>query len=50
MVLVTPEPDEVLAAAEAQGFRAQAIGKVTDGPGIQIRNRGADQSEKWLKF
>jgi phosphoribosylaminoimidazole (AIR) synthetase len=50
MVIVTPEPEKVLAEAEFSGLQAKAIGEVTDEPGIRIRNRGAQQSEEWLTF
>ena len=50
MVVVTSEPEKVLAAAEASGVAAKAIGHVTDEPGIRIKNRGATQQEEWLTF
>lgn len=50
MVVATPDPDEVLAQAEAHGLAAQTIGYVTDEPGIRIKNRGAVQNEEWLVF
>ena len=50
MVVVTSEPEKVLAAAEASGVAAKAIGHVTDEPGIRIKNRGAAQQEEWLTF
>jgi phosphoribosylformylglycinamidine cyclo-ligase len=50
MVLVTPEPEKVLAKAEAWGLAAQQVGHVTDTPGVLIRNRGVQQKEEWLTF
>lgn len=50
MVIATPEPDKVLAEAEAQGVAAQRIGYVSDEPGIRIRNRGAERATDWLVF
>lgn len=50
MVIATPEPEKVLAEAENYGLQAQAIGEVTDEPGLRIRNRGSQQSEEWLTF
>lgn len=50
MVIASPEPEKVLAEAEAQGILAQEIGQVTDEHGIRIRNRGAIQNEEWLNF
>lgn len=50
MVIATPESEKVLALAETEGVAAQAIGQVTDEPGIRIRNRGAAQDVEWLTF
>lgn len=50
MVIATPEPEKVLAEAEEFGLDAQAIGQVTDEPGIRIKNHGAAQQEEWLTF
>ncbi len=50
MVIATPEPEKVLAEAAQAGVVAQAIGQVTDEPGIRIKNRGAVQNEEWLSF
>ncbi len=46
MIVATTEPDKVL--AEADG--AKVIGRITDEPGIRIKNRGAVQNEEWLTF
>lgn len=50
MVIATPEPGAVLAAAEDQGVEAQEIGYISDEPSIRIKNRGAVQEEEWLIF
>lgn len=50
MVVTTPEPDKVLAAAEEHGFVAKEIGVVTEKPGIRVRNMGAGSDSKWLEF
>lgn len=50
MVVATAEPEKVLAEAQNQGFDAQAIGQVTDEPGIRIKNRGVAQDSEWLSF
>jgi len=50
MVIATPEPEKVLAAAEANGLMAKQIGTVDDEPGIRISNRGADRREELLRF
>lgn len=50
MVIATSEPEKVLATAQNHGLEAQAIGQVTEEPGIRIRNRGAVQDEEWLNF
>lgn len=50
MVVATPEPNKVLAAAEKRGFEAKEIGVVTEKPGIRIYNMGAGSDSKWLEF
>ena len=50
MVIATPEPEKVLAAAEENGLVAKQIGTVDDEPGIRIHNRGAQQQEELLRF
>ena len=44
MVIVTPEPDNVIALAREHGIRAKRIGEVRKRRGIRIRNRGARSS------
>jgi len=41
MVIVTPEPDTVIAEAESEGISAQRIGEIPVKPCIVIKNRGA---------
>jgi len=50
MVVITPEPDKVLAEAKRHNISAQAIGHVTDQSGIRIKNRGVQQRAEWLTF
>jgi phosphoribosylformylglycinamidine cyclo-ligase len=50
MVVATPEPSKVIAAAEEHGMEAQEIGVVTKRPGVHIENRGAMREDGWLKF
>jgi len=50
MVIATPEPEKVLAEAEAYGIDAQKIGYVTDESGIRIKNRGVMQQQEYLSF
>jgi len=50
MVIVTPEPNKVIAEATRFGILAKAIGEVTEEPGIKIRNRGLEQKEAWITF
>lgn len=52
--LVTPDPDTVIAEAEAAGIHARRIGQVVEEPGIHIKNRGAraddDGAQEYLHF
>jgi len=41
MIIVTPEPEEVVGIAKEHCIQGQGIGRVTREPGIRIRNRGA---------
>ena len=50
MVVATPEPEKVLEAAEASGVIAKEIGKVSEKPGIRVRNKGVRQDNAWLEF
>ncbi len=49
-VIVTTEPEKVLAAAHEFGIDAQEIGFITEEPGISIKNRGWEQKEEYLYF
>lgn len=50
MVIVTSEPEKVLAEAVGQGIDAATIGLISDKPGIRIKNAGAELKEEWLTF
>ena len=50
MVIATPEPENVIAAALAEGVAAQRIGEVIREPEIRIKNRGILRDEAWLRF
>lgn len=50
MVVVTPEPQKVLAAAKEYGITAQMIGEVSKEPGIRLKNMGAWRRKEWLTF
>jgi phosphoribosylformylglycinamidine cyclo-ligase len=50
MIVATPNPDEVIEAAQESGIEAQEIGCIDEQPGIKIKNRGAEQQEEWLHF
>lgn len=50
MVIVTPEPEKVVAVAQTKRIDAAAIGFISDKPGIRIKNAGAEQKEEWLTF
>jgi phosphoribosylformylglycinamidine cyclo-ligase len=50
MVIVSSEPEKVLAEAKEYSIDAQSIGHITDEPGIRIKNRGVEQQKEWLAF
>ncbi len=53
MVVVTPEPDNVMKIATEHKIKSQYIGKVTKDPAICIRNKGAyskDKKKTWLDY
>lgn len=50
MVIASSEPEKVLTLAEERGVSAQAIGHVTDQPGMRIRNMGANAESEYLEF
>lgn len=50
MIVVTTDPEKVIAEANRHGIDAQKIGYVDDKPGIRIRNMGAVQDTEWLSF
>lgn len=40
----------MLETAEANGVTTQEIGKVSEKPGIRIRNKSVQQDSDWLEF
>ena len=40
MVIITPEPDQVISIADKYRIEAKTIGKITERKGIQITNKG----------
>lgn len=50
MVIATSEPEKVLAEAKTNGVEAREIGKITDEPGIRIKNRGVEQQYEWVSY
>ncbi len=50
MMLVTPEPEKVLAEAKKYGIEAQVAGKIIDVPKVTIVSRGVETPGKELSF
>lgn len=51
MVVVTPEPDNVMNVAKQYGIESKVMGEVYSQPGITIRNRGLNSDrQKELRF
>lgn len=51
MIIVTPEPDDVISVAEQHGIESRVIGEVTKEQNIRIRNKGINSDkQKELKF
>lgn len=50
MAIITPEPDKVIAAAQAYGIGAQIAGEITSQPMIRITSKGAERSGQELSF
>ncbi|MFZ3009456.1 MAG: AIR synthase-related protein [Candidatus Microsaccharimonas sp.] len=50
MVIATPEPEKVLAAAEEHGVKAKEIGAIREEPGLLIRNIGVRADRRWHEF
>ena len=50
MVVVTPEPEAVIAIAKEHNIQAKTIGKVTGEPGISIVSQGLFQKNQLLRF
>lgn len=45
MIIITPEPNDVIRVANEHGIESRVIGEVSSKPGIRIRNRGLNQNE-----
>ena len=50
MIIVTPEPFEVMKVAKEHGIESKMIGEVTKYPGIQIMNKGVASDGNMLYF
>src|SRR3989344_3327047 len=51
MVIITPNPDEVISVANQHGIESRVIGEITKEPTIRIRNKGINSDkQKELKF
>jgi phosphoribosylformylglycinamidine cyclo-ligase len=50
MIIITPEPNEVIKVARKYNLEAKVIGKVTSNPGITIVSQGMFKKNKILKF
>jgi phosphoribosylformylglycinamidine cyclo-ligase len=51
MIIVTPDPEPVIAVAAAHGITAKVIGHIIEEPVIRIKNKGFySQKEPWVHF
>ncbi len=51
LLLVTPEPDEVVRQADAEGFEARLAGHISEEPVIDIVSKGFRRtSQQYLNF
>ena len=50
MIIVTPEPNDVIRVANEHYIEAKVIGSVTSTPGISIRSKGVFRENKILEF
>ena len=50
MMLITPEPDKVLAEAKAYGMEAQIAGEITGEPNITITSKGVESTGQRIVF
>lgn len=50
MIIVTPEPDDVMKVAMDHGLESKVIGQVESKPGIRIMNAGAYSKKEYLNF
>lgn len=48
MLLITPQPQAVMAIARRHAIAAQIVGEVTARPGMRWRSRGVWKPEQWL--
>ncbi|MBI2047100.1 hypothetical protein HYT26_02985 [Candidatus Pacearchaeota archaeon] len=46
MIIITPNPDEVISVAEQHGIESRVIGEVTKEPTIRIRNKGINSDKQ----
>jgi phosphoribosylformylglycinamidine cyclo-ligase len=50
MLLMTPQPEAIIAIAAQHGIAAQVIGEVTSQPGLRLRSRGYFSSNHVLVY
>ncbi|MBT7088525.1 hypothetical protein HN928_06160 [bacterium] len=50
MIIVTPEPDKVMAVAKNHKLESKVIGQVDSDPGIRLSSLGAYATNKYLNF
>ena len=51
MLLVSDQPDKVIAVAKSHSINAKVVGHITEKPGIRILNQGKfSKKERWLEF
>ncbi len=50
MLVISPEPETVIAEAKKNGIVAQLAGKVSSQKGIRISSKGMEKPNQWLNF
>ena len=50
MLIISPEPETIIAEAKKNGIVAQLSGKVSAQKGIRIASKGIEKPSKWLSF
>jgi phosphoribosylformylglycinamidine cyclo-ligase len=50
MIIISPEPDKVMAVAESHNLESKVIGQIESRPGIRIMNKGAYSKNQYLHF